>query len=237
LIYLAMPVGQIIEFLENSGHRTKPGVVITDAGSTKVEICGAAHRHLKDARQFVGGHPIAGSHLQGLAHARADLFAGAPYVLIHDENQDEGQTHAALRETLELMGANVTLMTAREHDRAMALVSHLPQVMASALAAIVKDQHDADALLRLSGAGYRDMTRLAASPWAMWGDILMSNATETVAALGSLIGKLTSIRDELRSHLQHGGKLEATQRLFGEPGLAIEIAPGKETNNASHTDS
>src|ERR1700682_2595616 len=84
LIYLAMPVGEIIDFLRERGRQIKPGAVITDAGSTKVEICRAARLHLPDAQQFVGGHPVAGSHLPGLAHARDDLFAGAPYVLITD---------------------------------------------------------------------------------------------------------------------------------------------------------
>ena len=107
LIYLAMPVGEIIEFLPNTRRQVKPEAVITDAGSTKVEICRAARLYLNDFNQFVGGHPVAGSHLQGLAHARADLFAGAPYVLIADD-QPEGPAHAALRETLDLLGARVT---------------------------------------------------------------------------------------------------------------------------------
>ena len=138
LIYLAMPVGEIIEFLRERGRQIKPGAVITDAGSTKVEICRAARLHLPEAQQFVGGHPVAGSHLQGLAHARSDLFAGAPYVLVTDGDQDERHAHTALKETLDLLGARVTSMTAVEHDRVMALVSHLPQIVSSALAAVTK---------------------------------------------------------------------------------------------------
>jgi prephenate dehydrogenase len=125
-----------------------------------VEICRAARLHLTKAQQFVGGHPVAGSHLQGLAHARSDLFAGAPYVLVTDGDQDERHAHTALKETLDLLGARVTFMTAVEHDRVMALVSHLPQIGSRALAAVTKDHPDADALVGLSGAGYRDMTRL-----------------------------------------------------------------------------
>src|SRR5688572_9128722 len=75
LIYLAMPVGEIIDFLRTRGSQIRPDAVITDAGSTKVEICRAARLYLPEAHQFIGGHPVAGSHLHGLAHARSDLFA------------------------------------------------------------------------------------------------------------------------------------------------------------------
>jgi len=236
LIYLAMPVKEIIAFLRERGRQVKAEAVITDAGSTKVEICRTARLHLTESQQFVGGHPVAGSHLQGLAHARSDLFAGAPYVLIADEDLKEGPAHTALRETLDLLGATVTCMTATEHDRVMALVSHLPQVVSSALATVTREHSDADALVSLSGTGYRDMTRLASSSWSMWGDILSTNSTETAAALDALIGKLTSVRDELRECSRQGLELNTTRKLFQEPGPHEAIRPSKEINNASHTD-
>lgn len=214
LIYLAMPVKAIISFLERRGRQVKPGAVVTDAGSTKVEICQAARLHLTESQHFVGGHPVAGSHLQGLAHARNDLFAGAPYVLIADEDQKEGHAHSAILGTLKLLGASVTCMTAAEHDRVMALVSHLPQVVSSALATVTREQSDADALVRLAGAGYRDMTRLASSSWSMWGDILATNSKETAAALDTLIGRLTTVRDELEHHYRQEIELKITRRLF-----------------------
>lgn len=185
-----------------------------------MEICRAARLHLMETQQFVGGHPVAGSHRQGLAHARSDLFAGAPYVLVTDGDQDEELAHTALKETLDLLGARVTFMTAVEHDRAMALVSHLPQIVSSTLAAVTKDQPDADALISLSGAGYRDMTRLASSSWSMWGDILATNSTETAAALDALVGKLTAVRDELQECSEREGELNITRSLFGQSGPA-----------------
>ena len=221
LIYLAMPVGEIIEFLRERVRQVGPGAVITDAGSTKVEICRAARLHLPEARQFVGGHPVAGSHLQGLAHARSDLFAGAPYVLITDGHPDQKNAHTRLKETLDLLGACVTCMTAAEHDRVMALISHLPQIVSSALAAVNRDQPDADALVSLSGAGYRDMTRLASSSWSMWGDILATNSSESVAAIDALVEKLTAVRDELRDRSERvESELTITRKLFGESGPA-----------------
>jgi prephenate dehydrogenase len=220
LIYLAMPVGGIIEFLRERASQLKAGAVITDAGSTKVEICRAARLHLTGAQQFVGGHPVAGSHLQGLAHARADLFVDSPYVLVPDEEIHAGRVYRDVKETLELLGANVTTMTAVDHDRAMAFVSHVPQIVSSALAAVTNDQSDAEALVGLSGAGYRDMTRLASSSWSMWGGILTTNSSETVAALNALLEKLTSVRDELRDPPDRGGKLNLMRSLFRETGPA-----------------
>jgi prephenate dehydrogenase len=221
LIYLAMPVGEIIEFLRKRGRQVGPGAFITDAGSTKVEICRTARLHLPEAQQFVGGHPVAGSHLQGLAHARSDLFTGAPYVLITDGDPDQKHAHTRLKETLNLLGACVTYMTAVEHDRVMALISHLPQIVSSALAAVNRDQPDAAALVSLSGAGYRDMTRLASSSWSMWGDILATNSSETVAAIDALVRKLTAVRDELHDRSERvESELIITRRLFGESGPA-----------------
>ena len=217
LIYLATPVGEIVAFLRERGRQVKPGAVLTDAGSTKQEVCRAAREHLPKDRPFVGGHPVAGSHLRGVENARAELFAGAPYVLTTDGS--DRRALAALEETLGSFGARVHLLTAREHDRALALISHLPQLVSSALAAVIADQTDAAALANLSGAGYRDMTRLAASPWSVWRDILATNPAEVAAALDSLVLKLAAARDELRDHAPHAGdKLGATGALFDRLG-------------------
>jgi len=217
LVYLAMPVGQIVEFLRARGRQLKPGAVLTDAGSTKQEVCRAARRHLPRGRSFVGGHPVAGSHRPGLAHARADLFAGAPYVLTAAEGGGDDAARAALEATLALLGARVVLMTALEHDRAMALVSHLPQLVSGALAATVGERPDAPALAGVAGAGYRDMTRLAASPWSMWRDILATNPAQLAAALDAFVEKLAAVRDELWDCSAGGGpKLRAAAALFGD---------------------
>jgi prephenate dehydrogenase len=214
LLYLAMPVSGIIGFLQEYGSKIKRGATITDAGSTKVEICRAACHHLPNGMLFVGGHPIAGSHHAGISHARADLFTGAPYVLI-GESKENDRRIVALKETLTQMGARVQLMTAVAHDRAMALVSHLPQLMASALAATVKSQADADALLKISGTGFSDMTRLATSPWQMWQDILATNSIPIADALGALIQKLTELRDELERRSESGNApLAVAEAMF-----------------------
>lgn len=203
LVYLATPVSAVVAFLRERGPSLGAGATVTDAGSTKVEVCRAAREHLPEGVLFVGGHPVAGSHRAGLAHARADLFRGAPYVLTVGADESDRRL-AALKETISAVGARVEIMSDSAHDRAMAFVSHLPQLLSSALAATVNAQPDAESLLRLSGAGYRDMTRLAASPWRMWRDILATNPAPVAEALGAAVERLTRLREELES-LAGGG--------------------------------
>jgi prephenate dehydrogenase len=102
-------------------------------------------------------------------------------------------------------------MTADVHDRALALVSHLPQLVSCALAASVEARPGADSLLDLAGTGYRDATRLAASPWGVWRDILATNSSEVADALDPLIARLAAVRDELRGG---GEELDAARSLF-----------------------
>jgi prephenate dehydrogenase len=238
LIYLAMPVGEIIRFLRERGLQVKPGALVTDAGSTKQEVCRAAREQFPKDRRFVGGHPVAGSHLTGLAHARADLFIGAPYVLTTAEDEGDRRAVFALEEMLGLFGARLKLMTAREHDCAMALVSHLPQLVSSALASTIKDQPDAAALINLSGAGYRDMTRLADSSWSVWRDILATNPTSIAAALDALLSKLTNVRNELDEYSEDAGSaLNVTSVLFEESSANLTCHKGQTIDHDSHTDS
>ena len=215
LVYLATPVGQIVEFLRAGAPQVGPGAVLTDAGSTKVEVCRAARAVAESGRRFVGGHPVAGSHLRGAAHARADLFEGAPYVLTPAEDAGDPASLAALvavEETLHRLGARVSVTSAAEHDRALALVSHLPQLASGALAATVAAQPDADALRSLAGAGFRDMTRLAESSWEVWHDILATNPSEVADALDAFVSKLSAVRDGLRD-----GRLDLASALFDLP--------------------
>lgn len=218
LVYLAMPVGGIIRFLQECGAQVAHGAIITDAGSTKLEVCAAALSYLPEGRHFVGGHPIAGGHLAGLAQARADLFANAPYVLIDDHSQENEAALATVRELVDLLGARAILTTAVEHDQAMALVSHLPQLISSALAATVSGQSEADALRELAGTGYRSMTRLAGSSWSMWADIFATNTGPIANALDELLDKLAAVRDELRQGSSWtDARLVKTGALFDGP--------------------
>jgi prephenate dehydrogenase len=215
LIYLAMPVMEIVSFLQRCGPQIRQGTVVTDAGSTKVQVCRAAREHLRSGQRFIGGHPVSGSHQTGLAHARAGLFENMPYVLIVEEGEGKNGALLAVRTALEEIGAQVKLMTAIEHDRAMALVSHLPQLLSSALETMVREQSDVNALRETAGAGYRDMTRLAASSWTIWREIFATNAAPLADALEACLMKLTDVRDELRlSAASNEAILAKTGALF-----------------------
>lgn len=222
LVYLAMPISEIIGFLRECGAQVKPGALVTDAGSTKREVCRAARASVPPGRQFVGGHPVAGHHLGGLAHARADLFEGASYVLIREENAGASPALGVLTEAVERLGARARLMTAHEHDHAMALVSHAPQLVSSALAASVHEHEEAAALESLAGAGYRDMTRLASSPWPIWRDILATNSLEIAEAVDALVAKLSAMSAELREYAARG-ELSVTGGFF-ENGTSNDVS-------------
>jgi prephenate dehydrogenase/chorismate mutase len=227
LIYLAMPVGGILKFLVECGPQIKLGALVTDAGSTKVEICRAAREHLPAGVVFAGGHPIAGSENSGLVHSDAQLFRDALYVLIKD--REETDQLRAFSETLKIIGARVTLMTPDAHDRALARVSHLPQLVSSTLAATLQSE-DAPSLLDLSGSGWRDMTRLAESSWSMWRGILESNHGQIVAAVDVFAQKLDSVREELRARSEGKRReMSQTEQVFTDANRLAKAA-----NRRSH---
>lgn len=199
LVYLAAPVGPIMSFLRMRESAFKAGAIVTDAGSTKREICRVAREALPSPVSFVGGHPMAGSHKAGIEHADADLFRGAPYALVVDDSKAE--SNRALRlveEVVRSIGARPVKLTAEEHDRVVARVSHAPQLLATALAcAVARRRNEAD--LRLAGSGFSEMVRLAASRWSVWEDICRTNADEITVALDEVIGEMEAARSSITS--------------------------------------
>jgi prephenate dehydrogenase len=196
LVYLAAPVGGIVSFLRTRGTLLKGGAIVTDAGSTKREICRIAREALPKTVAFIGGHPMAGSEKSGVRFARADLFRGAPYALIRNENNGRGT--GTVRELIEALEAVPIEMTAEQHDRIVARVSHAPQMLAIALALAAGRGGDA-ASLEAAGSGFAEMTRLAESRWAMWEDICRSNADEIGAAMDETIREIEAVRAAIAS--------------------------------------
>jgi prephenate dehydrogenase len=201
LIYLAAPIGGIIDFLRTSSDRIKPGAIVTDAGSTKVEICRVAERLLTPGVTFIGGHPMAGGENTGVQYARADLFENATYALMTRKGIDDTEFNR-FRSLVEAIGARILLTNPESHDSAVGLISHLPQLVASALASLLGPERDveiADARLAraLAATGWRDMTRLAGSAWSVWRDICLTNQPNISNSLGALIAELQSLKDAL----------------------------------------
>ena len=201
LIYLAAPIGAIIDFLKTKAHLAKPGALITDAGSTKTEICHVAREALPAGVHFIGGHPMAGSENTGVEYARADLFDRATYALTPEATTDETQL-GRLKEIVESIGARVVLTQPDEHDAAVALISHLPQLTATILSSLLGAEHDGEIARRelaqrLAATGWRDMTRLGGSAWSVWRDICLTNQPNISAALGVLISELQNLKEAL----------------------------------------
>ena len=195
LIILAAPVRQNIELLQQIGSAGRVRTILTDVGGTKRDIVNAA-RALPAAVSFVGGHPLGGGERGGFAFARPDLFAGRPWIFTPD-GDPTGDPVERLSRFVTGLGAKPSIMSADEHDRVMAFVSHLPQLAASALMDAVGSTAHSEGL-RMAGRGLVDTTRLASSPADVWRDICLTNADSIEKALDCLIQRLTQLRGDLR---------------------------------------
>lgn len=197
VVYLAQPIGGILDTLGRMRGLLRHDTLVTDAGSTKLAICRKAETELGPGR-FLGGHPMAGKASRGVSAADAELFRGRTYVLCPSEYQDG--TDASTREFtswLTRCGAKIVLLDPEKHDTLVALTSHLPQVASTALASVIASLSDTE--LDVSGPGLRDMTRLALSSYDIWHDIFASNSGPVEHALTVYIDKLTELRDNLQT--------------------------------------
>ncbi len=194
LIYLAQPIEVLLTTLERLGPLLKRDCLVTDAGSTKTEIVARAHRHLPP-NLFLGGHPMAGKEQRGAEAADPDLFRGRPYILTGARELTNVNV-AAFREYLTAMGARIVEMTPEEHDRTVALTSHLPQLLSTALAATLA-QDGSPELTSVFGPGLLDMTRLALSAPEIWLSVLRTNGAAIEQALSQFEGMLRSLRKDL----------------------------------------
>lgn len=190
LVLLAQPIGRIVSMIEEMAPMLGPSTLVTDAGSTKALICAAASKFLP-AEQFLGGHPMAGKESRGASSADGGLFRGRTWVLT------EESSHPFVG-WVRKIGSHVLVMGPEEHDRTVALTSHLPQLLATALGCTVGAGLERDEQLRAGGPGLIDMTRLALSPYDIWDDILATNTEPVDEALSSLIERLEAMRSRLR---------------------------------------
>ncbi len=185
LIVLATPVADIIEALERIGRLGLPGVV-TDVGSTKRRIVAAAES--AGVRNFVGGHPMAGAERSGLDAARPGLFLSRPWFLTPGP-EASAEARARVAELIRTLGATPVAIAPEAHDRAMAYLSHVPQVLAIALM-VTAGEAVGERGLAHSGRAFDEMTRLAASSPDVWASILSTNADYVADALSALVSAL-----------------------------------------------
>lgn len=202
LIYVALPVGVILRLLPEIARHATPRALVTDASSTKVRIVATAAELFQEdgGPLFLGGHPMAGRELAGLAHADAELFRHAPYVLVGPPGEPRDPRAAAFVKILEKIGARPMWLSAQQHDDSVGLASHLPQIVAIALGSFLYDRLDENGLpITLAGPGLRDSLRLAGSPYSTWRDIVLTNREVLSAALDLFARRLDEIREHLGS--------------------------------------
>jgi prephenate dehydrogenase len=214
LIFLAQPIGRILDTIRRLDPLVRPEALVTDAGSTKCEIVDTARQHLRRC-QFLGGHPMAGKASRGAEVADGALFRDRTWALSPDEPA-ELETPAARDFTgwLERIGARVVSIEADEHDRVVSLTSHLPQLLSTALAGVVAERIGAPGNLAIAGPGLADTTRLALSSYELWRDIVATNSEHIDRSLAACIQKLEHIRENLRTRqlqeeFERGARLAA----------------------------
>jgi prephenate dehydrogenase len=202
LVFLAQPIGRILDLLPEVARHASPGCLVTDAGSTKRAIVKRAAELFTDGPadgpRFVGGHPMAGKAQRGVELAEADLFSGAVYVLTPQDGRLPAMP--AVEEFvgwIRKMGATPSVLTPEVHDEVVTWTSHLPQLVSSALALTVSGHLDDAEHLKIAGPGLRDMTRLAESSYGIWKDILSTNGDNLQRALDQFIGRLKHFGDHM----------------------------------------
>lgn len=176
--------------------------LVSDIGSTKVEICRAGSK-LPAPFKFVGSHPMAGSEKRTCEYNDPAIFENAYWFVCPPEGTAES-VYAPLLELVKFLGASAVVFPPEHHDRTMAWVSHMPQMLSSTLAASIPDRLLSHNYQHYAGRAFRDMTRIAASGWAMWHDIAVTNRDETVRAL-------TEVRDGVNATIEAMQKLDVVK--------------------------
>lgn len=206
LVLLAAPVFAILDWMEQLAGLLGPEQLLTDVGSTKVQITETADRLFNRPGRagFLPGHPMAGKERGGAALADANLFRDAVWLFTDSPDWKRTPESTPLAEEwrawVARFGSRVIDLDATRHDELVAWVSHLPQFVATALAATLEDEVGrAPELKHVGGRGLREMTRLGSSPYSMWRDIALTNTDKVQAALLVLEQRLAHIRENLRT--------------------------------------
>jgi prephenate dehydrogenase len=196
VVVLAVPVLAILDWTGRIQPHLREGTLVTDTGSTKAQI---ASRSREMGLNFLPGHPMAGKERGGAALAEGSLFRGAPWIFtpLHATTPLEQEW----RDWVGKFGARVIDLDPERHDKLCAWVSHLPQMVSTAMTALLEDEIGDDADLRaIGGRALREMTRLGASPYSMWRDIALTNEVPIADTLLALEQRLQHMRENLKTH-------------------------------------
>ncbi|WP_173378542.1 prephenate dehydrogenase/arogenate dehydrogenase family protein [Fibrobacter succinogenes] len=250
LILLCSPILHILKTIDalahvkwtaqyDAGQSNAPTCLVSDIGSTKVEICKAGVK-LPAPFRFVGSHPMAGSEKRTCEHNDPAIFENAYWFVCPPEGTEES-AYAELLQLVKFLGATPVVFPPEHHDRTMAWVSHMPQMLSSTLAGNLPERLLKHNYQHYAGRAFRDMTRIAASGWGMWHDIAVTNRDETVRALGE-------VRDGLEKTIEAMNALDVVadgkpatddrsaglETIFkaGNEGRASLFAPGRNAGAA-----
>lgn len=247
LILLCSPILHILKTIDALAHvkwaaqsGTEQSVcLVSDIGSTKVEICKAGVK-LPAPFRFVGSHPMAGSEKRTCEHNDPAIFENAYWFVCPPEGTEES-AYAELLQLVKFLGATPVVFPPEHHDRTMAWVSHMPQMLSSTLAGNLPERLLKHNYQHYAGRAFRDMTRIAASGWGMWHDIAVTNRDETVRALGEVrdglektieaMNALDVVVDGKPAAEDHADGLEKIFKA-GNEGRASLFAPGRNAGAA-----
>jgi prephenate dehydrogenase len=236
VVVLAAPVHLIAETCDSLAEKVSPEATVTDVGSTKRAVVEAGQRAFAD--RFVGGHPMAGSERHGIEAADGELFKGAWWILTPTEGTSS-ESYASMTRLVSRIGAKPVALEAAVHDSLVARLSHVPQLTASALVDFAVAAGDREALLGLAGAGFRDVTRIAASQPDMWVSIIRSNTEAVLEGLHGLEERMEGLAraireerwDDLRLWLDRSRSarldLFAKPHFVGEPVTLTMLIPDR----------
>jgi prephenate dehydrogenase len=203
VVVLATPVGGIITLIDKLAPHLSADTLLTDVGSTKAQITDSAQALFgkNAAKRFLAGHPMAGKENGGVEFADADLFHGAVWFFTPLPQQKlTGGKIAEYVSWIKKIGAKPAILNPAKHDELCAWISHVPQMISTALASTLVEEYGAKApLLESGGRALREMTRTAASPYSMWRDVALTNKKYIGDALQKLEQKLAHIRESLDS--------------------------------------
>ena len=197
MVVVAVPIGSMGQVLEEIRDALSPTAVVTDVGSVKAPVVTDARAALGTRfRDFVPGHPIAGTERSGVTASFAELFARRRVILTPNPDTDLAAV-AQVRAMWTAAGADVKTMTAAEHDHVLAASSHLPHALAYALVDMFVRLDEHRAIFDCAGGGFRDFTRIAASDPTMWRDIFLANRVELLALLGQYQDDLRGLAEAI----------------------------------------
>lgn len=221
IVWICAPVASIARLVAKLEPHLKPGAIVSDVGSTKAKLIAQCEQCLGNRSFFVGSHPMAGSEKSGLEYADKNLYKGRPCFVTPSAFTDSNALDV-IETYWKALGMQVYRVTPKEHDHIVAMISHLPHLVAATLASKLA-QKGGTQWRQFVGSGLLDTTRVAAGSVPMWMDILDHNRDEILSAISLMIDGLEHLREHLRS-----GRYEAVEQLLIEGKAFREmIEPGK----------